>query len=240
MKKFDKAVIPRWVRYLPPVILICIIAAVFISGMDTAFDLKSLQSRGGEFKKLSIAHPVLSAFIFMFVYYVFVAFSLPAATILSLLGGFLFGFWWGTIYVVLSATAGAVTVFAIARSSIGHTLRHKAGRLYRQAQDHMQDNAIGYLLFLRLVPIFPFFLVNILPALFNVSFRVFTLTTFFGILPGAAVYVNLGGQLQDIQTTSDLLSMDILMAFTFLGCIALTPTLYKRFKNMDTKKNDRH
>ena len=148
-----------------------------------------------------------------------------------MLGGFLFGKYLGTILVVGGATIGACTLFIIARTSAGRTLRERAGTLYKKIETNMQDNAVGYMLFMRLVPIFPFFLVNIVPALFNVSIRAFAVTTFFGIMPGTFVYVNLGEQLGDINSLSDLISIQTLIAFALLGIFALIPTLYKQYRN---------
>jgi uncharacterized membrane protein YdjX (TVP38/TMEM64 family) len=94
----------------------------------------------------------------------------------------------------------------------------------------MNDNAVNYLLFMRLVPLFPFVLVNIVPALFNIPLRVFIITTFIGIIPGTAAYVYFGQQLGDIDRPADLLSAEMLVAFGILGTFALIPTLYKQWK----------
>jgi uncharacterized membrane protein YdjX (TVP38/TMEM64 family) len=131
---------------------------------------------------------------------------------------------------VSAATIGASIIFMVAKTSLGETLREKAGGLYKRIEGNMQDNAVGYLLFMRLVPLFPFFLVNIVPALFNVPLRVFVITTFIGILPGSFVYVNVGEQLGDIETLNDLVSRKTLLAFALLGVFALIPTLYKQWK----------
>ena len=149
---------------------------------------------------------------------------------MTLAGGFLFGKWLGTLYVVSAATIGASIIFLIAKTSLGETLREKAGRLYQRIEGNMKENAVGYLLFMRLVPLFPFFLVNIVPALFNVPLRVFVLTTFFGIIPGSFVFVNLGEQLGDINNLKDLVSTQTLLAFGLLGVFSLIPTLYKQWK----------
>ena len=136
--------------------------------------------------------------------------------------------------MVVSATIGATLVFLIAKSSVGETLREKAGKLYSKIEGNMRENAVGYLLFLRLVPLFPFFLINIVPAMFNVSTKVFVLTTLFGIIPGSFVYVNVGTQLADIENLKDIVSKDLLLAFGLLGLFALVPTFYKQFKKAKT------
>lgn len=153
------------------------------------------------------------------------------ATLLTLLGGFLFGLVQGTLLVVTGATIGASIIFLVAKTSLGSTLREKAGPFYEKIEANMKDNAVGYLLFMRLVPLFPFVAVNVVPALFNVSLRVFILTTFFGIIPGSGVYVYFGQQLGNIESLGDLVSPQVLLAFALLGVFALIPTLYTQFKN---------
>jgi len=220
-------VIKRWG---PLIILAVLMIAAFASGLHEHISLKALQDHKDALLAAVNERPVVTALTFMAVYVVFVALSLPAATLLTLAGGFLFGPWLGTLYVVTAATIGATIVFFIAKTSLGTTLREKAGGLYKRIEGNMRENAVGYLLFMRLVPIFPFFLVNIVPALFNVKPRVFILTTFFGIMPGSFVYVNLGGQLADIDKLGDLISTQTLLAFALLGVFALIPTLYKQIK----------
>ena len=175
-------------------------------------------------------NPVLSAFLFGIAYAVIVSLSLPFGLIMSLLGGFLFGKFFGTAVIVIGATIGATVIFLIARTSLGKTLRARTGPWYQKVAQNIQDNAVGYLLFLRLVPVFPFFVVNVVPAFFNVSTFVYITTTFFGIIPGAFVYANLGEELGQITKLSDLVSQDVLIAFTLLGVLALLPTLYKNFQ----------
>ncbi|MBI1326202.1 MAG: DUF547 domain-containing protein [Alphaproteobacteria bacterium] len=220
-------VIKRWA---PLIILAVLMATAFANGLHEKISLQVLQENKGAMLDAVASRPVLTALGFMALYIVFVALSLPAATLLTLTGGFLFGSWLGTFYVVTAATIGATIIFFIAKTSLGTTLREKAGGLYKRVEDNMKDNATGYLLFMRLVPVFPFFLVNIVPALFNVKPRTFILTTFFGIIPGSFVYVNLGGQLADIDKLGDLVSMQTLLAFVLLGVFALIPTLYKQIK----------
>jgi len=217
-------------RWAPLIILAVLMAAAFASGLHEKISLQVLQENKGAMLDAVAARPFATALGFMATYIVFVALSLPAATLLTLTGGFLFGPFLGTFYVVTAATIGATIIFFVAKTSLGTTLREKAGGLYKRIEGNMNENAAGYLLFMRLVPVFPFFLVNIVPALFNVKPRTYILTTFFGIMPGSFVYVNLGGQLATIENLSDLVSMQTLLAFALLGVFALIPTLYKQIK----------
>lgn len=218
-------------RWLPLIVITLLMVIAYASGLHEKISLQVIQENKAAMLNIVAERPIITALGFMAVYIIFVALSLPAATLLTLMGGFLFGVWLGTLYVVTAATIGATIIFFIAKTSIGATLREKAGGIYERIEGNMKENATGYLLFMRLIPAFPFFLVNIVPALFNVKPRIFILTTFFGIIPGSFVYVNLGRQLADIESLNDLVSIQTLLAFSLLGLFALIPTLYKQLKN---------
>ena len=217
-------------RFIPLLILIGLIGTAYALDLHSYLSLEQIKEQKEQFKEYIDTKPVVSSLLFIGAYTASVALSLPIASLLTLLGGFLFGFLKGTLMVVTSATIGATIIFTIAKTSLGSTLREKAGNLYKKVESNMKDNAVGYLLFMRLVPAFPFVAVNVLPALFNVSLKVFFLTTFFGIMPGSAVYVYFGQQLGEINALSDLVSPQMLFAFFLLGILAITPTLYKQYK----------
>ena len=223
-------------RFIPLVILLGTIGTAYALNLHTYLSLEQIQEQKEQFKGYIDAHPLLSPLLFVGIYTLCVALSLPIATLLTLLGGFLFGLVQGTLLVVTGATAGATILFIIAKTSLGATLREKAGKLYEKVEGNMKENAVGYLLFMRLVPLFPFVAVNVVPALFNVPLRIFVLTTFFGIIPGTGVYVYFGQQLGEINALSDLVSPKVLLAFGLLGVFALIPTLYKQFKNRQLKE----
>lgn len=223
----DKKALKRW---LPLVIILLLIGAAWVSGLMDAINLETIKAQREQLLSIVAARPVLSAAGFMALYAAAVALSLPIATVLTLLGGFLFGRWLGTLIIVIGATAGATVIFLIARSAVGDTLREKAGPLYNKVAANMERNAVGYMLFMRLVPLFPFFAVNIVPALFNVRLLPYVLTTFFGIIPGTFVYANVGRELGTIESLGDLASPQTLIAFTLLGLFALIPTIYKQIK----------
>ena len=231
MQKPENKIYRRIIRWAPLGALVILMAVVYLNGWHQYFSLTTLQNHKDTLLSYQLAHPVLSVVAFIMVYTVFVALSLPAATLLTLLGGFLFGGLMGTLYVVSAATLGAVIVFLIAKSALGHTLRARAGKIYLKIETNMKENAAGYLLFMRLVPLFPFFLVNIVPALFNVRLVTYIWTTFIGIIPGSFVYVNLGKQFADIDHLQDLASPQVVLAFALLGVFALIPTIYKQLKN---------
>lgn len=159
-----------------------------------------------------------------------VAFSLPVATILSLVIGFVFGRWVGTALIVVAATTGATIVFLAARYLFADAARRRMGALGEKINAGFTANALSYLLFLRLVPLFPFFVVNIAPAFTDIPLRTFVLATFVGIIPGAFVYANLGQALGRIDSLRGLVSPEILGALALLGMVALIPVLWKRFR----------
>ena len=224
-------------KYLPLLIIILLVIMAWSFGFHDYISLQTIKSQRSDLLTLVDDRPVISAVSFVCVYIIAVALSLPVATLLTLLGGFLFGRWIGTLLIVFSATTGATILFLAARSAIGSTLREKAGPLYKKIQANMEQNAIGYLFFMRLVPVFPFFLVNIVPALFNIRLTPYILTTFFGIMPGSFVYANLGRELGTIDSLSDLASTQTLIAFSLLGLFALIPTLIKQFKQVANNQN---
>lgn len=217
----------RWI--LPLILALASITALTFD-LHQAISFEQIQAQRDTLKDFANDHYIAVYIGFIAVYALSVALSLPIALILSLLAGFLFGLIAGVFATVSAATLGATAVFLIARSSLGASLREKAGPLYQKISSDMTQNAVSYLLFLRLVPLFPFFLVNIAPALFNISTRVFVLTTFIGILPGSAVFVYAGQQLGEIEQTSDLIGPEMLLAFGLLGLMALIPVIYKKVR----------
>jgi len=222
-------------RFLPLIVLIVAIIMAYSFGLQNYLSLESIKDQKEEFQTLIDSQPIFSSIGFVAIYAVCVALSLPIAIFLTLLGGFLFGLVKGTLLVVTGATIGATIIFVIAKTSLGSTLRDKAGGLYKKVEGNMKENAFGYLFFMRFVPIFPFVLVNILPALFNVPLRIFLITTFFGIMPGSAAFVYFGEQLGEIESLSDLASPKLFLAFGILGIFALIPTIYKQWKNRKNK-----
>lgn len=212
------------------IVLVAAVLAAHVSGVADMASLESVQARRSDLLALVEAHPVLAPVAFVAAYVLIVSLSLPVAVVATLLGGFLFGPILGTVLVVVAGTAGATVVFLVARTAFGEGLRRKAGPLYERVATGMRENAFEYLLFLRIVPLFPFFLVNILPALFDVRLRTFVLATLIGIVPGTFVYANLGRELGTISSAGDLFSMKMFLAFLLLGIVALIPAGYRAWK----------
>jgi len=175
-------------------------------------------------------YPAALAIAFV-VYAGAVALSLPGGLVLSLTMGFIFGRWVGTALVVAAATIGATLVFLAARYLFADAARRRLGPLGARINAGFTENAFAYLLFLRLVPLFPFFLVNLAPALTSVPLRTYVLATLVGIIPGTFVYVNLGQALGHIDSLQGLVSRETLLAFGLLGLFALMPVAWKKWRS---------
>ena len=176
-------------------------------------------------------HHYLSAYVIgFFIYTISTALSLPGGLILSLAIGLVFGRWAGTVLIVLAATLGATLVFLAARYLFADMARKRIGGLAQKINQGFTQDAFNYLLFLRLVPLFPFWLVNLAPAFTNISLKTYVSATAIGILPGTFVFANLGQNLGRISSTKELLTPPIIGAFILLGVFALIPVLYKKFK----------
>ena len=182
---------------------------------------------------------LLTSLIFMGVYIVIVAFSLPGAAIASLTGGFMFGLFPGTLYNVLSATIGATVIFLAARMGLGDYLSRKIDSrsgTVQKLRDGLRENEVSVLFLLRLVPAVPFFLANLLPALVGVRLSNFVFTTFFGIMPGALVYTWVGVGLGEVFARGGTPDLSIIFEWYILGpilglcALAALPMVIKSFK----------
>ena len=219
----------RRTAYLLVAAFAALAIALHVGGFTDALTTDHLLSRRETLKAVASAHPVLAPLVFGLVYIAVAAFALPVAAMLSMLGGFLFGTWGGAALVLISATIGATIVFLLARSAFGETLRRKAGPLHARIAANMDDNAFGHLMFMRLVPLFPFFLVNLVAALFDVRLRQFVVATLIGMAPATVVYANIGRQIGEISNPKDLVSSGVIAALTALGLLVLTPSIYRQW-----------
>jgi len=174
----------------------------------------------------------VAAFLYIAVYALLVALSVPGSAVLTIAGGFLFGTWLGTLCAVLGATLGATGIFLATRAGLGGLAR-RAGPLVGKLEAGFRADAFNYLLVLRLVFIFPFWLVNLVPALAGVRLATFILATFLGIIPGAFVYASLGNGLGNVVGEPGLgvlLRPSVLGPVVGLVILALIPVGYKRWR----------
>ena len=162
---------PLWRRFAVPALVLVLMGCAWGLGLQNYLTLQSIAEHRMALADYTDAHWILSLLIFMAVYAMAVALSFPGASALTILGGLLFGVWAGSAATVVAATLGAIIVYEIAKSAIGEGLVEKAGPMMARLRDGFKADAFNYLLFLRLVPAFPFWLVNIAPALAQVRLR---------------------------------------------------------------------
>ena len=156
---------------------------------------------------------------------------------MTLAGGFLFGSLWGPLYVNIGATTGATLAFLAARYLFHQWVERKFGDRLGPIQDGFAKNAFSYLLTLRLIPFFPFFLVNLLSGLTRVKVSTYVVATAIGIVPGSVVYTFAGRQLGTINALSELVSPRLLLAFSLLGLLMLVPVIYRKFTETRTPQS---
>lgn len=217
------------------------VAIFFWLDLQNYFTLQALKANRQVLLEYYAAHKLIMVAGFMALYILQTALSLPGAAILSLAAGAVFGTVMGTIYANIAATIGATLAFLVTRYLLRDVFLNKFGGKLEGMNRGLEARGFNYLLFLRLVPIFPFFLVNLAAGLTRMPLRTFFLGTMLGIIPGGFVYVNAGASLATIDSLSGIASPRVLGSFTLLGLFALLPVLYNRFKSRkQTTQNQRH
>ena len=175
-------------------------------------------------------HRLATVLLFMAIYILQTALSLPGAAILSLAAGAIFGAIMGTVYANLAATIGATLAFLATRFLLHDLVQRKFGDRLKKLNHELETRGLNYLLFLRLVPIFPFFLINLAAGLTRLPLRTFIIGTMIGIIPGGFVYCNAGASLATISTLREVASPRVLGSFALLGLFALLPVIYSKIK----------
>lgn len=229
-------------RWIPLFIIALLMFILYITELHNYFSYDSLKEHRQTLKTLVDKHAFAAPLLYILVYTVSTALSIPGAIILSIFGGFLFPQPFSTIYVVTGATLGAMLIFLAAKTALGETLKKRAGPLLQKMHKGFDEDAASYLLFLRFVPIFPFWMINLAPAFFGVKLFTFTWTTFLGIIPGAFVYTQAGVGLGAILDAGGNLSIDtifntqIKIALVALGIFALLPIVIKKLRKKKGSK----
>jgi uncharacterized membrane protein YdjX (TVP38/TMEM64 family) len=261
------------VRLVPVAVIVAAMLLIFAMGWHHAITLENIVALRDRFHDLLAKHSVLAVLIYVAVYVTVGALSLPGCLIMTLTGGLLFGWLVGGIAAVLAATTGATLVFLIARSAIAETNfaglagklpwvpsvacqveRFKLDALLQQMRIGFKKDAMNYLLFLRLVPAFPFWTVNLVAAILGVPLKTYVIATFFGIIPATLAFATLGAGLDSVVAAakaeyaacvaahgaaackltinaSSLVTQELVLAFALLGFAALIPVAYKRWRN---------
>jgi uncharacterized membrane protein YdjX (TVP38/TMEM64 family) len=221
-------------RLVPVFVLLALLALCLALGLDDYLSFETVRENRQALLALVERHAILSVIAFMAVYIGVVALSLPGGAALTITGGFLFGQYAATVYVVVAATLGATIVFVVARTALGDALRAKAGPWLKRTEAGFAKNALSYMLFLRLVPAFPFFVVNLVPAFLGVPLRTYVVGTLIGIVPATFVYATVGAGLGSVFASGaefsphGVLTPQVVTALVGLAILSLLPVFYKR------------
>jgi uncharacterized membrane protein YdjX (TVP38/TMEM64 family) len=223
-------------RLILVAIIVVGIVAFAALGLNRFVTFDQLRQHRGELMAFVNARPMLSVLLFITIYALATSFSLPEGAVLTVTGGFLFGIWLGTAAVVIGATIGATALFLAARTALGDALRARAGPFLAKMEAGFKENALAYLFVLRLIPAFPFFIVNLVPAFLGVPLRTFVIATFFGIMPGTFVYASIGAGLGSIFDKMEEVSLrgaltkEVVIALVGLAVLSLLPAAFKKLK----------
>jgi len=207
--------------------LIVVLGIVLGAIIFFAFDLgqyltfEYVKSRHQAFDAYYADHSLLTIAVYMLVYIVVTAMSLPGAAVMTLVGGAMFGLWLGVLIISFASTIGATLAFLIARFLLKDFVQNKFGDKLKAINKGVQKEGPFYLFTLRLVPLFPFFVINLAMALTPIRASVFYIVSQIGMLPGAFVYVNAGTQLAKIESLKGILSPGLIFAFVLLGIFPL-------------------
>ena len=204
------------------------VGAFFYFDLKQYLSLEALKANRDSLLAYTEAHYSRSVMIYILLYCLQTVFSLPGAAIFTVAGGFLFGSFVGTLYVNVGATSGAALAFLTSRYLLRDWVERKFGDRLGPIQEGFAKNAFSYVITLRLVPIFPFFLVNLVSGLTRVRLGTFVAATSIGIIPGSFVYANAGRQLGTINSLGEIASPRVLGAFALLGLLALVPIVYRK------------
>jgi uncharacterized membrane protein YdjX (TVP38/TMEM64 family) len=215
-------------RYVPILLILLLSVLAWFLGIYHALNFETLKALQKPLELFIEQHHILSILIYSGLYMVIAVLSIPVATFMTIVGGFLLGQWIGTAATVISATLGATLLFLCAQLALIDLPRLWIKKL----KTGFQKNAFSYLITLRLIPLFPFAVVNLVAAIFQLPLHTFFFGTLIGIIPGSFVYVSIGVALKKVIQKSDftvniMLDPNILLAFIGLGILSLLPILYQ-------------
>jgi uncharacterized membrane protein YdjX (TVP38/TMEM64 family) len=216
------------------VFVIALILVIRFTGLTSYLTFENLQAHKEHLQQVVKNYYLFSVLLFIVMYIVVTGLSIPGATILTLAGGFLFGWFLGALYVNMGATIGAVLAFLFSRYLVGTWIHNKYQEKLSRFNHELTQHGSRYLLTLRFIPLFPFFLINILAGLTKIPLKTFIWTTSLGIFPGSLVYSFAGSQLKNIISVKDIFSVKILLAFCMLGLFVLAPRLLTAIKKQSS------
>lgn len=233
-----KAMFYRW---LPLGLLVLCMFLFFYFQLYHYLNFKSIREHRQLYVEWTHENYLLAVCGFLLLYCLIIAISIPGAIVFTFASGFLFGTWWGTLYVLIGETIGCTFTFLAVKISLGEWVERKAGKWVKKMESEFRKNAFNYIMTLRLIPILPFWLVNIAAALVKVRLLTFVSSTFLGIIPLTVIYVSLGHSLgiifdnQDAPNLEILLQPHIFLPLVGLSIFAMLPVLYQYVKKQ--KKN---
>jgi uncharacterized membrane protein YdjX (TVP38/TMEM64 family) len=207
------------------IVITLFIGCFFYFDLQRVLTLENLKSQQASLKAYSNLHPISTALLYALIYIAVTGLSLPGATLLTLAGGALFGLWWGTLVVSFASSIGATLAFLAARFLFRDTVKARLGDRLKAIDEGIAREGAYYLFTLRLVPLFPFFVINLAMGLTNLSVFTFYWVSQAGMLAGTLVYVNAGTELAQLESLSGILSPPLVGSFALLG---LFPLLAKK------------
>jgi uncharacterized membrane protein YdjX (TVP38/TMEM64 family) len=226
-----------WQRLLPIGVIALALIAFYAFGLQEFIALESLRKNQSLVQAYADSHRYISMLLTIVIYASLTAISFPGAAILTLLSGFVLGTLYGGISVVIGATIGATIIFLAGRSAAGDIIARKGGEKMARLEAGFAKNSLSYLFILRLVPLFPFWLVNLAASAFRVPLKNYVIATFFGIMPGTFVYSSVGAGFSSITESADvgfdtLGRAEILLPIAGLVALSLLPVFIKKFTNV--------
>lgn len=222
-----------WKKPLLALIVLSAITAGLVWGGH--FDFDALKSHRQQLLDYTHQHYKTVLVVVLVVYTLATAVSFPMGIVMTFAVGFLFGRWVGTAIVVFAASVGATLAFLSARYLFADVVRRRMGPRLKRMSRGFEEDAFNYILFTRLVPVFPFWLMNLVPAFTPVSARTFFVATLIGILPGTFVFANVGESLARIDSPRDLVGTQTLLALALLGAMSLVPIVIKKLRTPRTR-----
>ncbi|MBV8535685.1 MAG: TVP38/TMEM64 family protein [Alphaproteobacteria bacterium] len=229
-----------WLRAVPLVALIAGLGAFFALGLQRYATFEALAHHREALLGWVTGHPLVAPAVYVVAYVLSVAFSVPGGIWFTMAGGFLFGTVVGGCYAVIGATVGATALFLAARTAAGGLLRARAGSALQRMEEGFRRDAFNYLLVLRLVPLFPFFLVNLVPAFLGVPLRTYVAATVLGIIPAVFVFASVGNGLGAVFDAGGekphLLTPPVLLPLMGLAVLALIPVVYRAIKRRQRER----
>lgn len=217
---------PLLARFWPILLLAALVSVAWASGATEWLSFEALARHRAALAGVVAAHPAAAGAGFVLTYIIAVTLSLPGAVVLTLAGGLLFGPWIGTALTVFGATIGACLLFLAARSALAPLVAGRAAGLVDRLRPGLERDGFFYLLTLRLIPVVPFWLLNLAPALVGMPFGAYAAATAIGIIPGTAVFAGIGAGLGDVLATGGRPDLGVILApkilLPLLGLAALS------------------